>query len=205
MKRFLRLALAAALALAPIAVPTNDVRAAASLQVLHVWLCAPESPVGPSGPRQVVNTSSTASPQPSYGLNSSGCALFANADVGFFLSQGYTVGVNEGVVQQNAITANQTGTTSTLVLPAYAFVKYIIVEETAGNAITGGVNVGDSGSATRFLSGTAVGANANVVVVPTNLNGSSSTGIPTADTILVVAATSFNSASVNVSVIYGYY
>jgi hypothetical protein len=205
MKRTLRLALAFALALAPIVVPTNDVRAAASLQVLHQFMCAPEVAMGPSGPRVVVNTSSTASPQPSYTLNSAGCALINNADAGFFLSQGFTIGVNEGVIQQNAITANQTGTTSTLVLPAYAFIKYIIVEETAGNAITGGVNVGDSGSATRFLSGTAVGANANVVVVPTNLNGSSSTGIPTADTILVVAATSFNSASVNVSVIYGYY
>lgn len=205
MKRFLRLLLAGCLALAPIVVPTNDVRAAASNQILHIWLCAPDVAGGVQGPRVVVNTSSTASPQPSYQTNSQGCALFNNADVGFFLSQGFTVGVNEGVIQQNAITANQSGTTSTLVLPAYAFIKYIIVEETAGNAITGGVNVGDSGSATRFLSGTAVGANANVVVVPTNLNGSSSTGVPTADTILVVAATSFNSASINVSVIYGYY
>jgi hypothetical protein len=109
------------------------------------------------------------------------------------------------VLQQNAITANQTSTTSTLILPPYAFVKYIVVEETAGNAVTGGVNVGDSGSATRFLSGTAVGANANVVVVPTNLTGSANTGVPATDQVLVVAATSFNSASLNVTVIYGYF
>jgi hypothetical protein len=203
MTRLLKLLFAAALAMAPMAPVPVD--AAASLQVTHVWLCAPETAVGPSGPRRVVNTSSTASPQPSYQLNSSGCALIANADVGFFLAQGYTVGVNEGVLQQNAITANTTSTTSTITLPAYGFIKYIALEETAGNAITGGVDIGDSGSATRFTSATALGANANVVVVPTNLNGSSSTGIPTADQILVVCHTSCNSGSINISVIFGYY
>jgi hypothetical protein len=203
MTRFAKLFLATAMAFAPMA--PIDVQAAASLQVTHATLCSPDIAGGVQGPRRVVNTSSTASPQPSYQLNAQGCALIASPDIGFFLSQGFTVGASEGVIQQNAITANQTGTTSTLVLPAYAFVKYIVIEETAGNAVTGGVNVGDSGSATRFLSGTAVGANANVVVVPTNLTGSSNTGIPTADTILVVAATSFNSASLNVSVIFGYF
>jgi hypothetical protein len=153
----------------------------------------------------VVNTSSTASPQPAYTLNAQGCALIANADVGFFLSQGYTVGVNEGVLQQNAITANTTSGTSTITLPAYGFVKYIVIEETAGNAVTGGINVGDSGSATRFTSATAVGANANVIVVPTNLNGSSSTGVPTGDIVLVVCHTACNSGSINISVIFGYY
>jgi hypothetical protein len=168
-------------------------------------LCAPEVSVGTTGPRRVVNTSSTATPQPSYLLNAVGCALIANADVGFFLSQGYTVGVNEGVLQQNAITANTTSVTSTITLPVYGFIKYIALEETAGNAITGGVDIGDSGSATRFTSATALGANANVVVVPTNLNGSSSTGIPTADQILVVCHTACNSGSINISVIFGYY
>ena len=205
MKRLLKLLLISALAILPAIVPAQRAEAAASLQVLHQFLCAPDVAVGPQGPRLVVNTSSTASPQPSYQLNAVGCALFASADVGFFLSQGFTVGTNEGVIQQIAITANTTGTTSTLVLPAYAFIKYIVIEETAGNAVTGGVNVGDSGSATRFTSAATTGANANVVVVPTNLNGSSSTGIPTADTILVAAQTGFNSASLNVSIIYGYY
>jgi hypothetical protein len=203
MKRLAKLFLAGTMAIAPLApIPAN---AAASLQVTHTWLCGPEPSVGTTGPRRVVNTASSATPQPAYTLNSAGCALIASTDVGFFLSQGFSFGVNEGALQQNAITANQTGTTSTLILPPYAFVKYIVVEETAGNAVTGGVNVGDAGSATRFLSGTAIGANANVVVVPTNLTGSSNTGVPAQDTVLVVAATSFNSASLNVTVIYGYF
>ena len=203
MKRWLKLALAGALAFAPIApIPAN---AAASLQVTHAFVCTPEVSVGTAGPRLIVNTSSTATPQPSYQTNSQGCALVATADVGFFLSQGYTIGVNEGVQLQNAITANLTGGTSQLILPAYGFIKYIVVEETAGNAVTGGINIGDAGSATRFGSAVAVAANSNTVVVPTNLTGSSNTGVPASDTVLIAAVTSFNSASLNVTVIFGYF
>lgn len=201
-RSFLSLLAAIALGLAPLApLPVN---AAASLQVVHQFMCAPEPSVGQSGPRRVVNTSSTASPQPAYVLNGAGCALIANADVGFFLSQGYTNGPNEFVIQQVAVTANQTSTSSTLNLPAYGFIKWIAIEETAGNAVTGGVDCGDAGSATRYLSATAVGANSNVVVTPANTNAVS-TGIPVADQILCIAHTGFNSASLNISVIYGYY
>ena len=203
MKRWLKLALAGVMAFAPLApIPAN---AAASLQVTHAFVCTPEVSVGTAGPRLIVNTSSTASPQPSYQTNSQGCALVASADVGFFLSQGYTIGVNEGVQQQNAITANLTAGTSQLTLPAYGFIKYIVVEETAGNAVTGGINIGDAGSATRFGSAVAVAANSNTVVVPTNLTGSSNTGVPASDTVLIAAVTAFNSASLNVTVIFGYF
>ena len=203
MKRWLKLALAGVMAFAPLApIPAN---AAASLQVTHAFLCAPEVTVGTAGPRLIVNTSSSATPQPSYQTNSQGCALVASADVGFFLSQGYTIGVNEGVQQQNAITANLTAGTSQLTLPAYGFIKYIVVEETAGNAVTGGINIGDAGSATRFGSAVAVAANSNTVVVPTNLTGSSNTGVPASDTVLIAAVTAFNSASLNVTVIFGYF
>lgn len=200
MMRFVKTILAAALAIAPLA--PLPVQAAASLQVTHVFLCAAEPSVGTAGPRRVVNTSSTASPQPSYQLNALGCALIANPDVGFFLSQGFVVGTNEGVLQQNAVIANGT---LTIALPAYGFIKYIVIEETAGNAITGGLNIGDAGLATRFGSAVAVAANSNTVIVPVNLTGSANTGIPTADPVTVAAVTSFNSASVNISVIFGYF
>ena len=200
LKRLFAAALAALAALAP-----SSAFAAASLQVTHAFLCSPEVSVGTAGPRLIVNTSSSAVPQPSYQTNSQGCALIATPDVGFFLSQGYTFGTNEGVQIQNAIVANTTGATSTIVLPPYAFVKYIVVEETAGNAVTGGINIGDAGSATRFSSALAVGANTNSVIVPTNLTPSSSTGVPAADTVLIAAVTAFNSASLNVTVIFGYF
>ena len=202
MTRILRILFASAVALALL---PHQANAAASLQVTHAFVCTPEVSVGTAGPRLIVNTSSTATPQPSYQTNSQGCALVATADVGFFLSQGYTIGVNEGVQLQNAITANLTGGTSQLILPAYGFIKYIVVEETAGNAVTGGINIGDAGSATRFGSAVAVAANSNTVVVPTNLTGSANTGVPASDTVLIAAVTAFNSASLNVTVIFGYF
>ena len=201
MMRLAKLALAAILILAPI-----PAFAAASLQVTHAFLCSPEVSVGTAGPRLIVNTSSSATPQPSYQTNSQGCALVATPDVGFFLSQGYTFGTNEGVQIQNAITATTTGTTSTIILPAYGFIKYIVIEETAGGSITGGLNIGDSGSATRFSSATAVAANSNTVIVPTNLTGSANTGVPATDIVLVAAVTAFaGGASLNVTVIFGYF
>jgi hypothetical protein len=201
MKRILGILLASAVTFALL---PHQANAAASLQVTHAFLCAPEVTVGTAGPRLVTNTSSSATPQPSYQLNSQGCGLIATADVGFFLSQGYTFGTNEGVQIQNAITATTTGTTSQLSLPAYGFVKYIVIEETAGGSITGGVNIGDSGSATRFASAVAVSANANTVIVPTALTGSANTGVPAADTILI-AGTFAGGASLNITVIFGYF
>ena len=203
MKRLLNVLLASAFAVAPLApIPAN---AAASLQVTHVFLCAPEPAVSAPGPRRVVNTSSTASPQPSYQLNANGCALIANADVGFFQSQGFLIVPAESTVQKNAITGTGTTSFNTVTIPPYAFIKYIVLEETAGNAVTGGLNIGDSGSATRFGAAVAVGANANVVIVPTNLTGSSNTGIPGSDVVAIAAVTSLNSASINISVIFGYF
>lgn len=200
------IAILAALALAAgLASPPRPAAAAATTQTLHSFLCSPVQTAGGQA-RHVVNTNSTASPQPSYNLNAAGCALIANADVGYFLSQGYTYGPNEFVLQQTAITANTTSTTSTITLPAYGYIKYFVLEETAGNAITGGVDIGDSGSATAYASAVALSGNASVLALPTATKGIfSNSGVPAADQILVVCHTACNSGSINISVIYGYY
>jgi hypothetical protein len=203
MKSLLRILLAAALA---IGLAPQAAFAAATTQTLHQFLCAPQSAVGTSGPRRVVNSSSTASPQPSYQLNGEGCAVIANADAGFFFSQGYTYGPNEIVLQQMAITSNTTATTSTIALPPYAYIKYFVLEETAGNAITGGVDIGDSGSATAYASAVALGANATVLALPTATKGIfSNAGVPAPDQVLVVCHTACASGSINIAMIIGYY
>jgi len=199
-----KLLLLAASALALIA--PHDAHAAATTQTTHAVMCAAEPSVGVPGPRVVVNSSSTATPQPSYTLNGAGCAVIAASDIGFFLSQGFYFGPNTFVIQQQAITANTTAATSTITLPAYGMITAIVLEETAGNAVTGGVDIGDSGSATRFVSAQALSAN-NTVVVPDSAltrvfaNG----GVPAADQILVVCHTACNSASINISVQYTFY
>lgn len=180
--------------------------AAATTQTLHAYLCAADAAVGQAGPKKVVNTSSTATPQPSYLLNGQGCAVIAAADIGFFLSQGYSYGQGLFTLIQTGITATTTSSTSTITLPAYGIIYQIVIEETAGNAITGGVDIGDSGSATRFASAVATGANATVVAPDSgNVRVFSNSGVPAADQILVACHTNCNSGVLNVSIIYGYY
>ena len=195
----------ASLVLLPLSTP--PVYAAASTQTTHAVLCAPDSAVGVPGPRQVVNTSSTAATKPTYTLNSAGCAVIAGADIGFFLSQGFSYGPNTFTLQATGVTGSGTASVSTLqTLPAYGYIMGFILCETAGNAVTGGLNIGDSGSATRFGSAVALGANACVVVADSALTRIVVlSGVPTASTILLAAVTSWNSAVVNVTVIYGYF
>lgn len=198
-----RAALIAALALLPFAVPFEAAHAAASSQTTHAFLCAPAPAVGQAGPRRVVNPNTSTA----YQLNGDGCAVIASADIGWALSQGFYYGPSIFTLQTTGVTSSGTTAVSTgLTLPAYGYILAIVLCETAGNAVTGGLNIGDSGSATRFGSAVALGANA-CVSVPDSGNARLfvSSGVPTADTILLAAATSWNSASVNVTVLYSYY
>lgn len=214
MNRFLSAALGAtrglliaALLALPFSAPITPAKAAATTQTTHAYLCAPEPSVGAPGPRRVINSSSTASPQPSYQLGNNGCALIASADVGFFLSQGFTYGPSIFTLQATGITSSSTTSVSTgLTLPAYGYIVGMILCETAGNAVTGNLTIGDAGSATRFASSVALGANACVTVTDSALTRIVVlSGVPTAETILLAAITSWNSASVNITVLYTYF
>jgi hypothetical protein len=205
----LRLALIALLlaSFALLSWPQQQAQAAASTQTTHAFLCRPIPSGAAAGPGKVVNTSSTASPQPSYILNADGCALIAAADIGYFLSQGFYYGPSTFVLQQQAITASTTASTSTITLPAYGYILAIVLEETAGNAITGGVDIGDATSATTYVSARALGANATVSLTDalTLARINAPSGVPTADQILVACHTACNSGSINITILYTYY
>lgn len=206
MTRFAKALLAAVALLAATIGPIERAYSAATTQTLHAMLCAPEPSVGTAGPRVVVNTSSTASPQPSYALNAAGCAVFANADIGFFLSQGFTYGPSTFVAQGIGITGSGTASVSTgITLPAYAQIISVVLEETAGNAVTGGLNISNAGGATGIASAVALAANATVTVADSALNAGriySPVGVPTGTAVNLAAVTSWNSAVVNISIIY---
>ena len=198
-----RAALIAALALLPFAVPFEAAHAAASSQTTHAFLCAPAPAVGQAGPRRVVNPNTSTA----YQLNGDGCALFVNADVGWALTQGFYTGPSLFTLQATGISGGASGTASVstgLTLPAYGIIVGFVLCETAGNAVTGNLNIGDAGSATRFGSAVALGANACVTVSPT-VSIVVLSGVPTAETILLAAVTSWNNASVNVTVLYSYF
>lgn len=162
-------------------------------------LCAPSSPNGAEGPRRVVNPNTTTA----YGLNGQGCAFIAQADVGYFLSQGYTQGASFANISMVGITANTT-TGNSPILPAGALIHSIVIAETAGNAVTGGVDIGTAAAGAQIASAVAVGANALVSVTGAallvRLFGTGP--LPAAQQIFFACHTACNTASLNVTITY---
>lgn len=179
--------------------------AASSVAVNYIVLCRPELAVGSAGPVRVVNPGTSGG---SYNLNAQGCAAIsmANSDAAYFLSQGYTQGNNLFTLTQQTITASTTATTSTLTLPANAFIVGIVMQETAGNAVTGGVDIGNATSATAYISAVALGANALVAVADSALVRVYPATTPTvSEKVLIACHTGCNSASFNVTIFYAFF
>jgi hypothetical protein len=196
----LKLLAAAAFALIP-NLP-NSAFAAASTQTLHAFLCAPEPAVGSAGPRYVTNPATSNG----YQLNSAGCGVFVQADVSYFLSQGFTFGAAAQVAQAIGVTGSGTTSVATgITLPAYAQIVSVVLEETAGNAVTGGLNISNAGGATGIASAAALAANATVTLADSAINAGriySPSGVPTATPVNLAAVTSWNGAVVNISITY---
>jgi hypothetical protein len=127
-----------------------------------ICVCRARRPA-PAGPARVTNPGTSGG---SYNLNAQGCApiSLANSDAAYFQSQGYTPGPNLFSLIQQTITVSTTATTSTITLPANAYIAGIVLQETAGNAVTGGVDIGNATSATAYASAVTLGANALVAV-----------------------------------------
>ena len=199
-------ALALALAIAPLSFPIESAQAAASTQAAHAVLCLPQAAgTGPLN-RRIVVTSSTATTQPVYILNGDGCSVVASGDIGFFLAQGAYYGANIFTLIQTGITATTTASTSLITLPAGAVIDMVVLAETAGNSITGGIDIGDSGSSTAYASAVTLNANTTVAVADSALTRLfSNSGTPAADQILVACHTSCNSGSITITIIYSYF
>lgn len=203
MKTLRNLAFALGLAaVAALALNAPRVNAAATTQTTHAYMCAPDPGFGGANRRIVVPTTNGGT----YNLNGQGCALIVGADIGYFVSQGFSQGQNLFTLQQTGITSSTTASTSTITLPAYAVIQNIILSETSGQAVTGGVNVGDSGSATRFASAVALTSNNTVVIADSALTRVfANSGVPAADQILVACQTSCNSSSINITILYSFW
>jgi len=179
--------------------------AATSVAVNYVVLCRPDPAGTSAGPVRVTNPGTSGG---TYTLNAQGCApiSLANSDAAYFQSQGYTPGPNQFSLIQQTITASTTATTSTITLPANAFILGIVMQETAGNSVTGGVDIGNATSATAYISAVALGANAVVSVADSALTRVyPATGPTVAEKVLIACHTSCNSASFNVTIFYSFF
>ena len=161
--------------------------------------CAPATSGAAEGPKRVVNPNTSTA----YSLNGQGCAFIANADIGYFLSQGYTQNGTLYTLVMTGITANTT-TANSPILPAGAFIHAIVIAETAGNAVTGGVDIGTAASGAQIASAFAVGASSlSAITGATILLRLFGTGpLPASQQIFFTCHTACNSASLNATIVY---
>jgi hypothetical protein len=181
--------------------------AAASVATDAVEMCAPASSAALSGPKYVTNPATGGG---SYTLNAKGCANMVLADVAYFKSQGFTAGAGLGALYAGPFTAQST-TSNSPVLPANAVIQEIIVQETTGNAVTGGLDVGVAGSSDQtIVAAYAVGAN-GVIAIPSasilkRVFPTSGTTGPVSQQIFFNAHTNWtDGASINVTILYRYF
>lgn len=120
-------------------------------QAATVYMCQGDVSGASTGSRTVTVTSSTASPQPTYVLNSAGCASVAGADVGFFLSQGFVNNANGFAVVATGITNTSSPSPAQVTLPANSYITGIIIENTTATSVTGGVKVGTTSGGTQVV------------------------------------------------------
>jgi hypothetical protein len=197
------------LALAAIAVLAPSLAlAVASTPLQQQVMCSPNIP-GEQGSRQIGTPVN--SPVPSgtvYTLNSQGCAAILLADVGYMRSLGFGIGANLFSIQSTgALTSASTATTVLIgTLPAGTYISAIMLNEIAGAAITGGVDIGDAASGTQFVSAQALSANGLIMVADSAITRVvGSTGTPVARPVYATCHTSCNAGSVTITVLYSYF
>lgn len=170
--------------------------AAMPAQAANVVLCSPVSDA--NGPRRVVNPNTTTA----YTLNGVGCALIASADVGYFLSQGFAV---DGPYR-SMVVSGQTSAFS-LTLPAGAYIQSVILQETSGAAVTGGVKIGTTSGGTDVVAAIVMPASSLAMTSDASFGAAQkrafSATVP--QTLFFGAVSSFNGAALNATVVYTYF
>lgn len=110
--------------------------------------------------------------------------------------------LNQGTVQYSKLTVSAAVASGSVSLPANSYIERILIMERAGNAITGGLQIGVADAGGTIVSAAAVGANANVVVSDAALL-TKFFSVAAAQSIHYDAVTSWNSANVNIVIVYG--
>ena len=169
----------------------------------QLGMCAPDAIAAATGGRRVVNPVTSNA----YSLNSAGCTLIGSADVGYFLSQGYTQSSLGGTIIYTTGALPASGTTDIPIptaVPAGAYIKMIVIQNTTANAVTGGVSIGTTANGTDVVAAQAVAANALVFVTDATLLKRVFSA--TASTVLHAApVTSSNTSNLTFSIVYDYF
>ena len=169
----------------------------------QLMMCAPDAVASATGAKRVVNPVTSNA----YSLNSAGCALIAQGDIGYFISQGYTAGSSQNSIIYTTGALPASGTTDIPIptaVPAGAYIKMVIIQNTTANAVTGGISIGTTANGTDVVAAQAVGASTIVFVTDATLLKRVFSA--TAATVLHAApVTSSNTANLTFSIVYDYF
>ena len=118
-------------------------------------LCQGDVSGAATGSRTIGGASSAVPSKTLYTLNGAGCAAILAQDVGYFLSQGYTIAQGNPVIQF-VVPVTATGTTAFQIgtLPPNAVITGIYNSNTdATHAVTGGINIGTTSGGADVVAG----------------------------------------------------
>lgn len=169
-------------------------------------LCAPQLP-DTAAARTIGGTTSQIPSGSIYTLNGQGCTVAKQADIGWFLAQGFSPGPPFGA---NILytTGVLTGTTAVQIgtLPASTYIQHIIISNATANAITGNLTFGSTSGGTDIVPATGIVCGANCLAFATDAQLAKRVFSVTAVTpIWVEAVTAWNNANVTITVVYGYF
>lgn len=171
----------------------------------QVMMCGPEASGQGTGARTIGGTGSTITSGTLYTLNAAGCALVASGDVASFRALGFVNGPNccfSAVTVTGVLSATTAVTLAPL--PAGAYIREWIVQNTTTNAVTGGFAIGTTTNGVDVVATTACASTCLTRITDANL--AKSVVSSTAATALSISAiTAGNSANLTVTMIYGYF
>lgn len=167
-------------------------------------LCQGDVSGASSGARTIGGTGSAVPSGTLYVLDSGGCGLIAQADIGYFQSQGFT---QPGSLRSIVFTTGVlTGTTAVQMpsLPAGAYIRDIFVDNSTANAVTGGIDIGTTSTGAEVVSALTCAANCLTFVADAALlkRVFSKTA---QQALFVFGHTAGNSANLNITLVYGYF
>jgi hypothetical protein len=181
--------------------------APASANVIN--MCQGDVSGASTGSRTIGGSLSAVPSGTTYVLNGAGCANILAQDVGYFLSQGYTL--PSGLPSmQIVIPTTATGTTAFQIgtLPPNAAIVGVYASNTdASHAVTGGINIGSTSGGNDIVAGANFSLNTATVNAPTQANIATRLFSTTAgQAIFTNAVTSWNTpTTVTITVSYTYF
>lgn len=162
-------------------------------------LCAAETPASAIN-RRVTNPNTGTS----YSLNGQGCGLIAQADIAWFLSQGFSPGTS--ILPVVFTTGTATTTTDFIIgnVPPGAYIREFVWNNLTATAVSGGIDVGTTANGSDVVSAQTCGASCLTFTADSALlKRVFSTTVSTP--IHIAAHTTWQGANVTVTMIFGYF